>query len=78
MVNNVGILTNYAPAELIPLKDFNAVFSVNFFSTVSVCHTFLPLLRQSRGRLINVSSVASEVGIPGMLNYVASKAAIMN
>lgn len=64
LVNNAGIFKTYAPSELIPLDDYKAVLNVNFFGVVSVCQTFLPLLRQSHGRLITVCSVSSNTGHP--------------
>uniref|UniRef100_A0A3B4T3V6 Hydroxysteroid (17-beta) dehydrogenase 2 n=1 Tax=Seriola dumerili TaxID=41447 RepID=A0A3B4T3V6_SERDU len=49
---------------------------VNFLSAVNMCQVFLPLLRCSRGRIVNVSSMAGEVPMPLFASYGASKAAL--
>ena len=52
-------------------------FDVNFFGTVNVNKTVLPILRrQGGGRIINISSVAAAAHIPFQAFYSASKAAI--
>lgn len=36
---------------------------INTFGAVSMCKTFLPLLRESEGRIVNVCSVAGRIGV---------------
>ncbi|XP_045176568.2 retinol dehydrogenase 7-like [Mercenaria mercenaria] len=76
LVNNAGIMQNFCPAEWTTIEDFEAESKVNLFGTVSVTLTFLPLLRKSRGRLVNVCSVVANWGYPGLSNYVVSKAGV--
>ncbi|XP_045176331.2 retinol dehydrogenase 7-like [Mercenaria mercenaria] len=76
VVNNAGIMPTYAPTEWTTLEEFERACKVNLFGTVSVTLAFLPLLRQSRGRLVNVCSVTSNCGYPGLSNYVVSKAGV--
>ncbi|MBQ1223351.1 MAG: SDR family oxidoreductase [Oscillospiraceae bacterium] len=49
---------------------------VNLLGTANVCRESVPLLRQSKGVIINISSVAGEMPIPFQAWYSASKAAL--
>ena len=53
-----------------------SLFDVNFFGTVNVNKACIPYLRETKGRIINISSVAGVVPIPFQSFYSASKAAI--
>ncbi|KAK6479968.1 estradiol 17-beta-dehydrogenase 2-like [Huso huso] len=76
IVNNAGVLEYVADGEILPMSIYKNCMAVNFFGAVKLSHTFLPLLRQAKGRLVNVSSMAGEVPIPGFAAYGASKAAL--
>lgn len=76
VVNNAGIMQSYAPTEWTTIEEFERTCRVNLFGTISVTLTFLPLLRRSKGRLVNVCSVTSNCGYPGLTSYVTSKAAV--
>ncbi|XP_060590405.1 retinol dehydrogenase 7-like [Ruditapes philippinarum] len=76
VVNNAGIMPSYAPAEWTTLEEYERACKVNLFGTISVTLAFLPYLRQSQGRLVNVCSVTSNCGYPGISDYVVSKAGI--
>lgn len=52
------------------------VFEVNLFGLIEVTRAFLPMLRASRGRILNISSGVGLCGMPGMPIYSASKAAV--
>lgn len=58
MVNNAGVLHCPADTELLPLAASRRCMEVNFLSAVHLCQVFLPLLRRSRGRIVNMSSLA--------------------
>ncbi|NXT89505.1 DHB2 dehydrogenase, partial [Anhinga rufa] len=58
VVNNAGILGFTADGELLPMSTYRQCMEVNFFGAVEVSKTFLPLLRKSQGRLVNMSSMA--------------------
>lgn len=77
VVNNAGIATT-GFFELLSVEDFKHVFEVNFFGTIRVTKAFLPLLRETKGRLFTMSSLAAKE--PGFLfsAYGASKAALLN
>jgi len=56
-VNNAGIPAA-GPLELFPLDELRRVLEVNLIGAVAVTQAFLPLLKASRGRIVNMSSVA--------------------
>lgn len=64
MVNNAGIIGLPADGELIPMTNYKQCMAVNFFGAVEVTKAFLPLLRKSKGRLVNISSMAGEFAFP--------------
>jgi short-subunit dehydrogenase len=47
--------------------------SVNLFGLIDVTMTFLPLVKKSRGRVVNVSSMAGRVSLPYAAPYSVSK-----
>jgi NAD(P)-dependent dehydrogenase (short-subunit alcohol dehydrogenase family) len=75
LVNNAGIVVP-GPLELITDADLRLQFDVNFFGTLAVTRAFLPLLRRSRGRIVNISSIAGKVSTPFSGAYSASKFAL--
>jgi len=52
--------------------------AVNLFGTYSVTQTFLPLLTNSRGAIINISSLTAFAALPLMPAYSISKAAVFS
>lgn len=76
VVNNAGILGLPTDGELIPMTDYKRCMAVNFFGAVEVTKAFLPLLRKSKGRLINISSMAGGVPMLKLAAYGSSKAAL--
>ncbi|XP_035192947.1 estradiol 17-beta-dehydrogenase 2 isoform X2 [Oxyura jamaicensis] len=76
LVNNAGILGFPADGELLPMSTYRQCMEVNFFGAVQVSKTFLPLLRKSQGRLVNMSSMAGGIPLPRYAAYGASKAAL--
>jgi NAD(P)-dependent dehydrogenase (short-subunit alcohol dehydrogenase family) len=72
VVNNAGIPAA-GPLELVPLADLRRVLEVNLVGAVAVIQAFLPLLKASRGRIVNISSLAGRTALPFMGPYAASK-----
>jgi NAD(P)-dependent dehydrogenase (short-subunit alcohol dehydrogenase family) len=75
LVNNAGIPIA-GPLELVPLADLRRVLEVNLVGAVAVTQTFLPLLKASRGRIVNISSIAGRSALPFLGPYAASKFAL--
>jgi len=75
LVNNAGIAVG-GPLETLPMERFRRQFEVNVFGVLETTQQFLPLLRQARGRLVLMSSVAGRSISPMLGAYGASKYAI--
>ena len=75
LINNAGIGTS-GSVENTSEEDAKKIFDVNFFGTFFMCKSALPYLRKSKGRIINVSSVASKFFIPFQGFYSATKASV--
>lgn len=75
LVNNAGT-PGAGPTEHLPLDELRRVFEVNVIGVVAVTQAFLPELRRSRGRIVNMSSVAGRLALPFMGPYSASKFAL--
>jgi len=75
LINNAGIAVA-GPLELLPQAELRRQFDVNFFAPMALTQAFLPLLRASGGRIINVSSIAGKIAAPFLGAYSASKFAL--
>jgi NAD(P)-dependent dehydrogenase (short-subunit alcohol dehydrogenase family) len=75
LVNNAGIAVP-GPVELLPTEEWRRQFEVNVFGTVAVTRAMLPCLLESRGRIVNVSSISGFVAPPMLAPYTASKHAV--
>jgi NAD(P)-dependent dehydrogenase (short-subunit alcohol dehydrogenase family) len=75
LVNNAGIAVP-GPVELLPTEEWRRQFEVNVFGTVAVTRALLPHLVESRGRIVNVSSISGFVAPPILAPYSASKHAL--
>lgn len=75
LVNNAGIATP-GPLEHVTRGELEAQFGVNLFGAVLVTRALLPLLRQARGRIVNVGAANATLAMPLMGALSASKAAL--
>jgi 3-oxoacyl-[acyl-carrier protein] reductase len=74
VVNNAGI-TRDMLIMLMPESDWDAVITTNLKSTFNVSKAAVKhMMRKRYGRVINMASVAGQMGNPGQTNYSASKA----
>ena len=74
LVNNAGI-TRDQIIMLMPEADWDAVLTTNLKSTFNCSKAAVKhMLRKRYGRIINIASVAGQMGNPGQTNYSASKA----
>jgi NAD(P)-dependent dehydrogenase (short-subunit alcohol dehydrogenase family) len=72
VVNNAGICVS-APLECIPIDVMRAQLETNVIGALAVTQRFLPLLRESGGRVINVSSGIGNVTPPFLGAYAATQ-----
>ena len=75
LINNAGIAV-VGPLEAVPISDFRQQLEVNVIGQVAVTQAFLPLVRQARGRIVNMGSIAGLSTMPLMGPYSASKFAL--
>ncbi|MFF5438482.1 SDR family oxidoreductase [Streptomyces achromogenes] len=76
VVNNAGYALA-GPFEELDDAELRAQFEVNFFAAADVLRAALPCLRAAKaGRVLQISSLAGQIGAPGMSAYTASKHAL--
>ena len=76
LINNAG-MGMVGPVEDSSQAEILQLFNLNLVGTVQMMTAVLPIMRaQKMGRIINVSSIGSEMGLPFRGFYSASKAAV--
>ena len=77
LVNNAGITRDTLLLRMKP-EDWQAVIDLNL-TGVFLCTRAISkvMLKQRSGRIINISSVAGQMGNPGQANYSAAKAGVI-
>jgi 3-dehydrosphinganine reductase len=72
LINSAGI--SYPQKfEDTDYKKFDDIIKVNLYGTWNTIDVLLPLLKQKKGYIVNVSSIAGFIGVFGMTSYSASK-----
>lgn len=75
LVNNAGIAV-IAPVEALPLSEWRRQFDVNLFGHIAMTQALLPSLLESRGTVVNVTSVGGKVAMTTYGAYAGSKFAL--
>ena len=75
VVNNAGVVVG-GPLEALPLAELRRQLEVNVVGQAGVTQVVLPRLRESRGRVVFVSSLSGRVATPMFGAYNASKFAL--
>ncbi len=78
LINNAG-MSAQALFEDVNAQDlawYEQLMRINLWGSVWCSHAALPYLKQSRGRIVAVSSLAGLIGVPGRTAYSASKFAM--
>lgn len=77
LVNNAGVSQKGLFTDL-SLADWNRVFAVNCTGVFLCCRrALLPMIREKRGSIVNISSIWGEVGASCEAAYSASKAGVI-
>jgi len=77
LVNNAGI-TRDKLAALMSEKDWDDVLNTNLKGVFNMTKPVIgQMIRQKRGAILNVTSISGIIGMPGQLNYSASKAGVI-
>lgn len=75
-VFNVAGIARVGTFEHSPLSSLETVMNVNFYGVVRMSKAFLEQLKETRGGLVNISSIFGIIGFPGQADYCASKFAV--
>lgn len=78
LVNNAG-MSAQALFEDVKAEDlhwYETLMKINLWGAVWCTHAALPALKESRGRIVAVSSLSGLVGVPGRTAYSATKFAM--
>lgn len=77
LVNNAGfgIYKGFYESSL---KEFKDQMDINYFGTINFIKKVLPhMIKEGKGNIVNVASVAGRAGFPGVSGYCASKFAVV-
>jgi 3-oxoacyl-[acyl-carrier protein] reductase len=80
LINNAGTTASWKMKDLdsLSLEEWDRVFAVNVRGLFQVTRAAAPLLRVSKGCVVNTASIAGLRPGPQPLPYAASKAAVVN
>lgn len=77
LVNNAGISPYYKPAEAMTEAEWDDIMKVNLKSVFLCCQAAgRVMIPQKSGRIINISSIGSQVALPRLIAYCSAKGAI--
>lgn len=77
LVNNAGIFSMF-PVEEITEEEWDRMMMVNVKGVFLCCRAVIkPMVKQSQGKIINISSVAGKIGVPLAAHYCTSKFAVL-
>lgn len=80
LVNNAGTTTNVRPKDFegVTAEEWDRVFAVNVRGTFQVTRAATPMLKASKGSIVNTASIVGLRPGPQPLPYAASKAAVVS
>jgi NAD(P)-dependent dehydrogenase (short-subunit alcohol dehydrogenase family) len=78
LVNNAGISPAYAPTAETSDEDWEQILAVNLRAAAAFARAVLPAMVSAGtgGRIVNLSSIAAFAGLPNLVAYNATKAAL--
>lgn len=77
LVNNAGVGMTARFDAVQDLAHYDRIMRTNYLGSVYCTHAALPFLKQTKGRLVAISSLAGKTGVPFYSAYCASKHALM-
>lgn len=78
LVNNIGVVTNPQLFQMTSMNTIRQDFEINLFSQLYLTQLISRfMIKHKTGSIINISSCAGLDGNTGMMQYVASKSAII-
>jgi NAD(P)-dependent dehydrogenase (short-subunit alcohol dehydrogenase family) len=76
LINNAGWHPPHRPIDGYTVQEFRDLLELNLVSLFVACQRALPHLRQTKGSIINMSSLVGSMGQLHATTYVATKGAI--
>jgi 3-oxoacyl-[acyl-carrier protein] reductase len=77
LVNNAGVTRDTLIMHM-SSEDWDLVLDTNLKGAFNFCRAVLrPMVKQRKGRIINIGSVSGLIGLAGQANYSASKAGLI-
>jgi len=76
LINNAGWHPPHKPIDEFSVQDFRDLLELNLVSIFTASKFALPYLRQTKGNIINMSSLVAAIGQHRATTYVATKGAI--
>jgi len=76
LINNAGI-AHVGTLETTSEEDLIRLFNVNVKGMYNCMHEIIPVMKKTGGCILNVGSIASQVGIPDRFAYSMTKGAVM-
>jgi NAD(P)-dependent dehydrogenase (short-subunit alcohol dehydrogenase family) len=73
VINNAGVI-QVGPLQTMSLEDFRNTMDTDYWGAVYTTLAVLPHMRsEGAGRIVNITSIASDVAVPHLLPYVGAK-----
>ena len=77
LVNNAGVTADQLLMKMSE-EELDRVIAVNLKSCYNTCHAVIrSMMKEKKGKIINMSSVVGLMGNPGQTNYAAAKAGMI-
>ncbi|MEZ4770444.1 MAG: SDR family NAD(P)-dependent oxidoreductase [Caldilineales bacterium] len=76
LINNAATIEPLGPVSELDSEEWAGHLAVNLLGPAMMCQLAIPFLRRTRGKVINVTSQAAEISLPGASAYSSSKAAL--
>jgi short-subunit dehydrogenase len=76
LINNAGITMWTKFEDITDIDLFEKIMRVNYLGSVYCTYYALPFLKESKGRLVGISSLTGKTGVPTRTAYSASKHAM--
>ena len=76
LINNAGWHPPHRPIDDFSAQEFRDLLELNLVSAFTACKLALPHLRETRGNIINMSSLVAQIGQLHAVTYAATKGAI--
>ncbi|MFQ7223920.1 MAG: SDR family NAD(P)-dependent oxidoreductase [Lachnospiraceae bacterium] len=78
LINIAGLVEDSTSFTMTAMEKMRKVFEVNFFGlTLLTQYVSRLMIRQNRGSIVNISSIAGIDGTPAQYEYASSKAAVI-